>query len=56
MLISHQARANRQGVGIAVRGCAAFLLTRVREGTRMIGENRRASGSSDIFSPFRAVT
>jgi hypothetical protein len=32
MLISHQPRANRQGMGIAVRGCAAVLLTRVREG------------------------
>ena len=45
MLISHQRWANRQGMGIAVRGCAAVLLTRVREGTRSIGENRRPCGS-----------
>ena len=37
MLISHQPRANRQGMGIAVRGCAAVLLTRVRERTRRFG-------------------
>jgi len=49
MLISHQPRANRQGMEIAVRVCcAAVLLARVRERTRRLGRTAAPSGSWEV--------